>query len=71
MQSKKMSLLETCASTAIGYAVAILTQVLVFPLFGLTVSLSQNMAIGAVFTVVSIVRGYCVRRLFNRIGLRT
>ena len=71
MQSKKMSLLETCASTAIGYAVAILTQVLVFPLFGLTVSLSQNMAIGAVFTVVSIARGYCVRRLFNRIGLRT
>lgn len=71
MQSKKMSLLETCASTAIGYAVAILTQVLVFPLFGLTVSLSQNMAIGAIFTVMSIVRGYCVRRLFNRIGLRT
>ena len=70
MQSKKMSLLETCASTAIGYAVAILTQVLVFPLFGLTVSLSQSMAIGAVFTVVSIARGYCVRRLFNRIGLR-
>lgn len=71
MQSKKMSLLETCASTAIGYAVAILAQVLVFPLFGLTVSLSQNLAIGAVFTVVSIARGYCVRRLFNRIGLRT
>ena len=70
MQSKKMSILETCASTAIGYAVAILTQVLVFPLFGLTVSLSQSMAIGAVFTVVSIARGYCVRRLFNRIGLR-
>lgn len=71
MQSKKMSLLETCVSTAIGYAVAILAQVLVFPLFGLTVSLSQNLAIGAIFTVVSIARGYCVRRLFNRIGLRT
>ena len=71
MQSKKMSLVETCASTAIGYAVAILAQVLVFPLFGLTVSLSQNLAIGAIFTVVSIARGYCVRRLFNRIGLRT
>ena len=71
MQSKKMSLLETCASTAIGYVVAILAQVLVFPLFSLTVSLSQNLAIGAIFTVVSIARGYCVRRLFNRIGLRT
>ena len=71
MQSKKMSLLETCASTAIGYAVSLLAQFLVFPLFGLTVSLSQNLAIGAIFTVVSIARGYCVRRLFNRIGLRT
>lgn len=70
MQSKKMSLVETCASTAIGYAVALATQMAVFPLFGLSVSLADNLWIGAIFTVVSILRGYAVRRLFNWIGGR-
>lgn len=70
MQSKKMSLVETCASTAIGYLVALATQMVVFPLFGLSVSLTANLWIGAIFTVVSIVRGYAVRRLFNWIGGR-
>lgn len=70
MQSKKMSFVETCASTAIGYLVALATQLAVFPLFGLSVSLTDNLWIGAIFTVVSIARGYAVRRLFNWIGGR-
>lgn len=71
MQSKKMSLVETCASTAIGYLVALATQLAVFPLFGLTVGMAANLWIGAIFTGVSIVRGYAVRRLFNWIGGRS
>lgn len=51
--------------TALGYTVALLTQLLVFPLFGLEVSLSSNLLIGAIFTVVSLIRSYFVRRLFN------
>lgn len=70
MQSKKMSLVETCASTAIGYGVALATQLAAFPLFGLSVSLTDNLWIGAIFTAVSIVRGYAARRLFNWIGGR-
>lgn len=64
-QSRKMSFAETLLSTAIGYGVALGTQAVVFPLFGLEATLGQNLAIGAIFTAVSIVRGYCVRRLFN------
>ena len=70
MQSKKMSFVETCVSTFIGYVVAITAQLVVFPLFGIQVSLTQNLSIGAVFTAVSIVRGYAVRRLFNMLGAR-
>ena len=70
MQSKKMSFVEACVSTFIGYVVAIAAQLVVFPLFDIQVSLAQNFSIGAVFTAVSIARGYAVRRLFNMLGAR-
>jgi len=71
MQSRKMSFLEVCVSTAIGLAVAIATQVIIFPWFGIAVELHQNFLIAGIFTVVSIVRGYWVRRLFNWWHVRT
>ena len=62
-----MSFTESVANVAVGYGVAVLAQVLAFPLFGLTVSLSDNLLIGAIFTVVSIIRSYSLRRLFEAI----
>ena len=69
MQSRWMSLLEAVTNIAVGYGVAVLTQVLVFPLFGLRVSLGENLGIGAVFTVVSLVRSFALRRIFNRLSV--
>ena len=60
-----MSLAESLANIAIGYGVAVVTQMVVFPLFGMTPSLGENLAIGAIFTMVSLVRGYCLRRAFE------
>ena len=65
VQSKKMSLIETIVSVAIGYVVALLSQIVVFPLFDIEVSLIDNLLIGLLFTVISIIRGYYIRRLFN------
>jgi hypothetical protein len=67
MQSRFMSGVETVASTGIGFAVALLTQILVFPLFNLHPSLGENIAITWIFTGVSLLRGYAVRRLFARL----
>jgi len=64
-QSKRGSLAESLTNVAIGYGIAILTQVIVFPLFGIHASIGQNIGIGACFTVVSIARSYCIRRLYN------
>ena len=66
-QTRIMSAVESVANVAIGYGVAVLTQLAVFPLFGLHASLADNLAIGAVFTVVSLVRSYALRRVFNRL----
>jgi hypothetical protein len=56
---------ETVASVAIGYVVALLSQLAIFPVLGLQVTLIENLLIGVWFTVISIVRGYYVRRFFN------
>ena len=66
-QSRLMSLVEAVANVAVGYAVAVATQVLVFPLFGLATTFEQNLAIGVIFTVVSLVRSYALRRIFEAI----
>jgi hypothetical protein len=65
-----MSLIEAIANVAVGYALALLTQMLVFPIFGLQASLSDNLAIGLVFTTISLTRSYVLRRLFAAVRSR-
>jgi len=64
-QSRRMSLVEAVTNVAVGYGIAVATQAMVFPLFGLRASIEDNLLIGAIFTVVSIARGYTMRRLFE------
>ena len=64
-QSRLTSFVESCANVAIGYGVALAAQLVVFPLFGLAVSIRDNLLIGAIFTVVSLARSYLVRRAFE------
>ena len=66
MQSRKHSAVEAVSNVVIGYGVAVLAQIAIFPLFGLYVPLSDNLLMGAFFTVVSLIRSYALRRLFNR-----
>ena len=66
-QSPLMSFVESLTNVAVGYGVAILTQIVVFPLFGLYTTLSQNLTLGALFTVVSVARSFALRRVFEAI----
>ncbi len=68
-QSRVMSLAESLANVAVGYGLAVITQILVFPYFGLHTTLAENLTIGAIFTVVSIGRSYCLRRLFEELRM--
>jgi len=69
-QSKRMSMMESLINVAVGYGVAVSAQILVFPMFGLEVALADNLAIGAIFTGISIVRSYTLRRVFEEIRVR-
>ena len=69
-QSRRMSLLESIANVVVGYGVAVVSQILIFPAFGLHATLQQNLQMGAAFTLVSIVRSFTLRRLFEARRLR-
>lgn len=71
MQSRKGSLIESLANIAIGYGVAVGAQMVIFPMFGIHIDHADNFAIGALFTIVSLVRSYVLRRLFNKITMRS
>ena len=69
-QSRTMSLIEAGTNVVAGYGVAVVTQILIFPIFGLHVTLAQNLKIGLVFTLVSLARSYALRRLCEARRLR-
>lgn len=66
MQSKKHSLIESLTNTVIGYIVAVASQMAIFPLFNIHIEIQDNLLIGVWFTVISLTRGYLVRRWFAR-----
>ncbi|KAA8607564.1 hypothetical protein AL036_10310 [Salipiger aestuarii] len=70
-QSRLMSLIESVANVAVGYGVAVATQILIFPVFGLHTTLAQNLKMGAIFTIVSIARSFALRRVFEAIRMRS
>ena len=67
MQTKTQSMSESLINVAIGYGVALLAQIAIFPLFGIRIPMRDNLLIGAIFTLIAIARSYAVRRLFNHL----
>jgi hypothetical protein len=65
-QFRRLSLIEAVTNVTVGYGLAVATQIVIFPWFGLVVSLDDNLAIGAVFVITSLLRSYALRRLFER-----
>ena len=65
MQSKKQSLIESLTSTTIGIIIGIVLNLTILPVFGYPVSLSDSLWISVIFTVISIIRSYIIRRWFN------
>lgn len=74
-QTRIESLVESLFNIVIGYGVALISQIIVFPFFDIHVPLSTNLWIGAWFTIISLVRSYVIRRWFNaglhRVALAT
>ena len=70
-QSRTMSMVEATANVVVGYVLAIATQIVVFPWFGIEARLAEHLSIGLAFVGVSLARGYLLRRLFEAIRMRS
>jgi len=66
MQSKKNSIIESVANTVIGLVTSFIIQIIIYPLLNIPVSLNQNIIITFVFFASSVLRGYLIRRYFNK-----
>jgi len=69
-QSHKMSIVESTVSVTAGYLLNVLIQFLVYPLFGIEVSLDKAFVIAIFITMLAFMKNYSVRRLFNLIHIR-
>jgi hypothetical protein len=69
-QSRAMSLVESVANVIVGYGVAVVTQILIFPIFGLRTTLTQNLLMGLAFSLISVARSFALRRVFEAIRFR-
>lgn len=62
-----MSLLESAINIVIGFIICIVIQLLVFPKMGHNITLNSSIIMSSIFTVVSLLRSYSIRRIFNKI----
>lgn len=65
MQKRKYSLIEAITNTTVGFVVSLVIQLIIYPVMDIPVRFDQNLIITSIFTVVSISRGYILRRIFN------
>ena len=65
MQSKKQSLIETLTSVFLGWLIGVILNLTVLPLFDYNITVVDSLWVSLIFTVVSVVRGYIIRRWFN------
>lgn len=66
MQTKKQSFIEAITNTAVGFGISLAATFIIFPLVGVATTPFKNVLITVFFTVISILRGYIIRRIFNK-----
>ncbi len=69
-QSRRMSLIESLGSTAIGLLINTTANFLVLPLFGLHPSIVDSLLLACIFTILSVARGFVLRRLFEHVRIK-
>lgn len=64
-QTRWGSFIEVSINIFIGYWINFAANLVILPMFGFNVSLSDNFIIGFIYTFISVARGYIIRRWFE------
>lgn len=65
-QTKLNSILESISNTAIGLITTLIFSPFIYNMVGMVYTYSQLGLVTILFTLLSIVRGYIIRRFFNK-----
>jgi len=65
-QTRLGSLIEVSINIFIGFWINFVANLVILPMFGFNVSISDNFLIGFLYTFVSVARSYIVRRWFEK-----
>lgn len=65
-QTKLRSFIEATLNIVIGSSVALLSQLILFPLFDIHVSFATDLWLTLWFTIISLIRSYTLRRIFSK-----
>lgn len=64
-QTRLGSFVESIINVIIGFIINYSANLLIFPLFGMHISAVNNFYLGCIYTIISVVRSYIIRRYFN------
>ena len=65
-QTKLGSLIEVSINIFIGFWINFFANILILPMFGFhSLTIQNNLIIGIIYTVISVIRSYVIRRWFN------
>lgn len=64
-QTRLGSMIEVLFNIAIGFAINWVANIWILPLYGFQITGGQAFSMGLIFTIISVVRSYIIRRYFN------
>lgn len=64
-QSRTDSFMEAVCNVIIGFWIGVASNYAILPWFGYTPKFTDSLLIAALFTILSLIRSYVIRRLFN------
>jgi hypothetical protein len=65
MQSKKSSFIESSSNAVFSFLFNYIASLFIYPLLNVDVTGIKNIEIAILFAIISVIRGYLVRRWFN------
>ena len=65
-QTRQQSTIESVMNIIVGYTINMVANFTLFPLFGWSITLEQNLLLGVFYTLISFARSYILRRFYNR-----
>ena len=66
-QTNRQSMIEVVINTITGFFTSMGIQLIIFPIMEIPVTLNENFTITFVFMFFGIIKGFIMRRIFNKI----